>query len=169
MKSHQRYCVVGVTPRQLDLVARHAARFARRFEAVLVCASVDPASYVVQEHPDGSVVSRPIDPDSPDWSPTVFDSEQADRLRTLAREEQVTVEFRELAGDVAHALSRLAEVLDAEMIVVGTRRRGMGATLQDFFGASVASHLAHRQHRPVLVIPLSPKAPGERLPWEDDS
>ena len=100
-------------------------------EAVLACASVDPASYVVQEHPDGSVVSRPIDPDPPDWSPRVFDPELASRLRTLAREAQVTVEFRELARDVAHALSRLAEVLDAEMIVVGTRRRGMAATMAE--------------------------------------
>jgi hypothetical protein len=27
-------------------------------------------------------------------------------------------------------------------------------------------HLAHRQHHPVIIIPLDPVAHGERLPWE---
>jgi hypothetical protein len=30
----------------------------------------------------------------------------------------------------------------------------------------VAVHLAHRQHRPVVVIPLSPVPAEEHLPWE---
>ena len=42
----------------------------------------------------------------------------------MARDAGVQVEFRELAGDIGHALARLAEVLDAEMIVVGSRRGG---------------------------------------------
>jgi nucleotide-binding universal stress UspA family protein len=169
VESSVRYCVVGVSANQPDRVFREAARFARTFDAVLVCAGVDPASYVVRERPDGSVDSRPIDPDAPDWNPTVFDPDRARRLRALAGEEGVQVDFRELAGDVAHALGRLAEVLKAEMIIVGTRRRSFGATMQEFFSGSVASHLAHRQSRPVVVIPLSPRAAGERLPWELDA
>jgi hypothetical protein len=27
--------------------------------------------------------------------------------------------------------------------------------------------LAHRQHRPVVVIPLAPVAEGKPLPWEE--
>ena len=149
-----RYIVVGVTPHQPVAVLREAVRLARQFKAVLVCANVEAGSYVVAEHPDGSVESRPIDPDQPDWNTAVFNGGLAHRIREVADKEGVRVEFRELAGDVAHALGRLAEVLDAEMIIVGSRRGGLRSTMHDFFGGSVAAHLAHRQPRPVVVVPL---------------
>ena len=149
-----RYVVVGVTPKQPPAVIRQAARFAREFQAVLVCANVEAGSYVVAEHPDGSVESRPIDPDQPDWNTAVFDGGLANEIRTLAQAEGIRVEFRELAGDIAHALGRLAEVLDAEMIIVGSRRGGLRSSMHEFFGGSVAAHLAHRQPRPVVVVPL---------------
>ena len=166
MTEHSRHVVIGVTPQQPPIVVQWAARVARRFDAVLVCAHVEAANYVVEEHPDGSVVSRPIDPDVPDWDNAVFDSDLAARIRDLARQASVQVEFRELAGNIGHALGRLAEVLDAEMIVVGSRRGGgIRVSMHEFFGGSVAVHLAHRQPRPVVVIPLAPKPQG-RLPWE---
>lgn len=161
-----RYVIVGVTPRQPVAVLHHAARFARHFDAVLVCANVDPGSYVVAEHPDGSIEARPIDPDVPDWTSSPFDGDLAKRIQAIAQEEQVQVEFRELAGEVAHALGRLGDLLHAEMIVIGSRHRGVRSTVQDFLGGSVAVHLAHRQHRPVVVIPLSPVPADEQLPWE---
>ena len=161
-----RYVVAGVTPQQPPIVVQWAARFARQFDAVLVCAHVEAANYVVAEHPDGSVESRPIDPDVPDWDTAVFDSGLATRIRDLARDAGVQVEFRELAGDIGHALARLAEILDVEMIIVGSRRGGgMRTSMHEFFGGSVAVHLAHRQPRPLVVVPLSPKPQG-RLPWE---
>lgn len=160
-----RYIVVGVTPQQSPTVVQRAARFARQFEAVLVCAHVEAGNYVVKEHPDGSVESRPIDPDLPNWDDAVFDHALADRLRDLARDANVEVEFRELAGDVAHALARLAEVLNAEMIIVGSRRGGRRTSMQELLSGSIAVHLAHRQPRPLVVVPLSP-VPQGRLPWE---
>jgi nucleotide-binding universal stress UspA family protein len=161
-----RYLVVGVTPRQPPVVVQWAARFARQFNAVLVCAHVEAANYVVAEHSDGSVESRPMDPDALDWDTAVFDSSLAARIRDAAADAGVQVEFRELAGNIGHALARLAEILDAEMIIVGSRRGGgMRTTMHEFFGGSVAVHLAHRQPRPLVVIPLSPKSQG-RLPWE---
>jgi nucleotide-binding universal stress UspA family protein len=147
--------VVGVTPKQPLTVLREAARFARQFKAVLVCANVEAGSYVVAEHPDGSVESRPIAPDQPDWNAAVFNGALAHRIREVADKEGVRVEFRELAGDIAHALARLAEVLNAEMIIVGSRRGGLRSTMHEFFGGSVAAHLAHRQPRPVVVVPLA--------------
>lgn len=161
-----RYIVVGVTAKQPSAVLREAARFARQFNASLMCAHVDAGSYVVTEHADGSVEGRPIDPDVLDWNSVVFDPVLADRIRSLAREEDVTVEFRALAGDVGHALSRLADVVDTQMIIVGSRRGGLRTGMHEFFAGSVAVHLAHRQRRPVVVIPLSPVAEHDRLPWE---
>jgi nucleotide-binding universal stress UspA family protein len=158
--------VVGVTPQQPPAVLQTAARFARHFGAVLICAHVEAGNYVVAEHPDGSVESRPIDPDLPEWDTAVFDSGLSDRIRALAKAEDVGVEFRELAGDIGHALGRLAELLEAEMIIVGSRRGGLRSSMHDFFSGSVAVHLAHRQPRPVVVVPLSPVPPGGRLAWE---
>ena len=160
------YVVVGVTVKQPAAVVHHAVRFARHFEAVLVCAHVAEGHYVVAEHPDGSVESRPMDTDQPDWDTAVFDADLADRIRALARAQQVAVEFRELAGETGRALSRLAEVLDAAMIVVGSRRGGLRASVHDFFSGSVAVHLAHRQPRPLVVVPVTPLPEGARAPWE---
>ena len=148
-----RYIVVGVTPKQPLTMLRQSVHFARQFNAVLVCANVEAGSYVVAEHSDGSVESRPIDPDQPDWNTAIFDRSLAARIRDIADKEGVRVEFRELAGDIAHALVRLADVLNAEMIIVGSRR-GLRPSRHEFFGSSVAAQLAHRQPRPVVVIPL---------------
>jgi nucleotide-binding universal stress UspA family protein len=164
-----RYIVVGVTPKQPLTVVRQAARFARQFQAALVCANVEAGSYVVAEHPNGSVESRPIDPDQPDWNIAVFDGGLAHRIRSVADQEGVAVEFRELAGDIAHALGRLAEILNAEMIIVGSRRGGLRSSMHEFFGGSVAAHLAHRQPRPVVVVPLSASEQDTTRSEESDS
>jgi nucleotide-binding universal stress UspA family protein len=149
-----KYIVVGVTPRQPLTVLRQAVRFARQFNAILVCANVEAGSYVVAEHPNGSVESRPIDPDQPDWNNAIFDGSLAARIRDITDKEGVRVEFRELAGNIAHALGRLAELLNAEMIIVGSRRGGLRSTMHEVFGGSIAAHLTHRQPRPVVVVPL---------------
>ena len=54
MAEHYRgqYVVAGVTPQQPPIVVEWAARFARQFGAVLVCAQVEADHYVVKEHPD---------------------------------------------------------------------------------------------------------------------
>ena len=160
-ESAARYIVVGVTSEQPPAVLHHAVRLARRFNAVLVCANVDRASEVVTEHPDGSVEARTIDPEAPARTPSPFDGELANRIRSIAQEGAVQVEFRELAGNVAYALGRLGEVLEAELIVVGSRHRGVLSSIQDFFGGSMAVRLARRQHRLVVVVPLDPVPAGD--------
>lgn len=53
-------------------------------------------------------------------------------------------------GSPAHVLLSLADELDADLIVVGTR--GVGAA--DPYGlGSVATRLTHESHRPVVVVP----------------
>ena len=162
-----RRILVGVTYGQPDVVLRHAARFARTFDAALVCAHVDPGRYVVEELPDGTVASLPLDPDLPELKDTDFDQGLVAQVRAAVADESIELSFRELAGDVAYALTRLADILDVEMIIVGSRRGGVRAGLKQFLTGSVAAHLAHRQPRPVVVIPVAPVAEGKPLPWEE--
>ena len=68
-----RRILVGVTYGQPDTVLRHAAHFARTFGAALICAHVDPGRYVIEERPDGTVVSLPLDPELPELKDTDFD------------------------------------------------------------------------------------------------
>src|SRR3712207_268795 len=131
--------LVGVNHRQPDVVLQQAVRLARAFGAELVCAHVDVGRYVVEERPDGGVVSRPLDPDLPELSDTDFDPALAEHIRGVVAPLDVT--FRELAGDRAYALTRLADICGAEMIVVGTRRRGVRSTVKEFLGGSVAAQL----------------------------
>ena len=162
-----RRILVGVTYGQPDVVLRHAARFARTFDAALVCAHVDPGRYVVEELPDGTVASLPLDPDLPELKDTDFDQGLVAQVRAAVADESIELSFRELAGDVAYALTRLADILDVEMIIVGSRRGGVRAGLKQFLTGTVAAHLAHRQPRPVVVIPVAPVAEGKPLPWEE--
>ena len=162
-----RRILVGVTYGQPDTVLRHAAHFARTFGAALVCAHVDPGRYVVEERPDGSVVSLPLDPELPELKDTDFDEGLVAQVRAAVADDSIDVSFRELAGDVAYALTRLADICDAELIIVGSRRGGVKAGLKQFLTGSVAAHLSHRQHRPVVVIPVAPVDEGKPLPWEE--
>ncbi len=157
--------LVGVNHGQSEVVLKQAVRLARALSADLVCAHVDVGRYVVEERPDGTVVSRPLDPDLPELSESDFDPALAEYVRGLVG--GVPVTFRELAGDRAYALARLADIYDVELIVVGSRRRGVKSGLKEFFGGSVAASLAHRQHRPVVVVPVQPVAADTPLPWEE--
>ncbi|MFV0285321.1 MAG: universal stress protein, partial [Demequina sp.] len=74
---------------------------------------------------------------------------------------------RALAGLPSQQLADVADEVDAVLIVVGTREPGLRGTLHEFFSGSVAAQLSHRQHRPVLVVPLAPVGPDGELPWED--
>lgn len=158
--------VVGVVPDQPEAVVAQASTFARAFDARLLCCLVDRTRYVVEELPDGHVRALPIDPDLPELSSGEFDPVLKKRLAVRLDGAGIAWEARLLAGDPAWALGRLAEVTDALMIVVGTHKATVRGSLGQFFNGSVAAHLAHRQHRPVMVIPLNPVPADRRLPWE---
>lgn len=160
--------IVGVAPGQPPRVVEQAADFALRFGAELVCAFVDQARLPLPAGTDGSEHSAPIDPDPADDAEEAFDAELASELELILRDSGVTWRTLVLAGEVSAALGRLAERLDAAMIVVGTHEHSVGGSIQEFFNRSVATHLAHRQGRPVVVIPS--RAPGaeSRLPRRGD-
>lgn len=147
--------LMGVVPGQPLAVAHRAAELAYSLGVKLICAYVDVTSYLAEE-PDGRVEAVPIDPDGVDDDIEGISSEINEHLTDALHEAGVGWSFVTLAGDPARALGRLAESTDASVIVVGTRERGLGARFEELLVGSVAVHLTHRQHRPVLVIPLAP-------------
>ncbi|WP_457946143.1 universal stress protein [Pseudarthrobacter sp. alpha12b] len=147
--------LMGVVPGQPLAVAHRAAELAYSLGVKLVCAYVDVTTYLAEE-PDGRVEARPIDPDGIDDDIEGISASIAGHLREALGGTGIDWSFVTLAGDPARALGRLAETTDAAVIVVGTRERGLGARLEELLVGSVAVHLTHRQHRPVLVVPLAP-------------
>lgn len=165
MRGMNAHVVVGVIPGQPAAVVETAADVAARFGAELVCASVDVARYTVAQSLDGTIIASSIDPELMDEKVERFDPELEESIRTALEGRDVPWSVRALAGNPAIELAGLAEELDAVMIVVGTREAGLRGSLREFFSGSVAVHLAHHQHRPVLVVPLDPQPVGTTMPW----
>ncbi|RNE62488.1 universal stress protein [Cryobacterium tepidiphilum] len=161
--------LVGVFPGQPDTVVREAARLAARLGTDLVCAHADDSGYMVQAMMDGTVSSLSFDPDLPAMDTPEFDADLAQHLAGLLDGSGIRWSTREVSGEPALALGQLAEDLDASLIVVGTRRPGVRGGLQEFFTGSMAANLAHRQRRPVVVVPVHPLDAGTALPWETAS
>ncbi|MBG6215028.1 nucleotide-binding universal stress UspA family protein [Cryobacterium sp. CAN_C3] len=158
--------VVAVELGQPDAVILQACALATDLRCELVCAHVDLGRYPVQEHPDGTIVSVPFDPDLPELGEGEFDPKLAEHVTAVLARVNVTYTLRALAGDPARALSHLADMVNARLIVVGTHHPGIRRGVRDFFNGSVAVHLAHRQHRPIVVVPLAPVTGDGKLPWE---
>ena len=158
--------VVGVAPGQPARVVVQAARFAAEFDTTLICAHVNPGRFVVSEAADGSVSSLPIDPDFADSREEEFDRELAETLDSILVDTHVEWSSRVLVGDIPVALGHLADTVNAAMIVVGTHEKSVGGGIQEFFNRSIGVQLAHRQLRPVVVVPA--RAPGaeQKLPWD---
>jgi nucleotide-binding universal stress UspA family protein len=161
------FVVAGVVPNSGEAVVATAADLAARFGTGLLCVSVEPDRLAFAEGIDGTVLSYPLDPD--DYTETLsFDADLEARLRPIASARGVELRTSVVAGDPAQCLSHLAERLDAPLIVVGSREAGLRGSVREFFAGSVALHLSHRQHRPVVVVPLAPVSRSQTLPWEDE-
>ncbi|SEH61432.1 Nucleotide-binding universal stress protein, UspA family [Leifsonia sp. CL147] len=159
--------LAAVVPGQPAAVVEAAARLAGDLGLPLVCANVDPDRYLVSSYVDGTVVALPYDPDLPETEEERFDPELEAHIQSILEGRGIPYSLKQLAGDPAWALARLADELDVRYIVVGTRDAGLRGSLREFFNGSVAVHLAHRQHRPVVVVPLNPMPGAQKLPWED--
>jgi nucleotide-binding universal stress UspA family protein len=147
--------LMGVVPGQPLAVTHRAAELAYSLNVKLICAYVDVTTYLAEE-PDGRIEALPIDPDGIDDDIEGISAGIAERLQDALDGTGIRWSFLTLSGDPARALGRLAESTDASIIVVGTRERGLGARFEELLVGSVAVHLTHRQHRPVLVVPLAP-------------
>jgi len=126
---------------------------------------VDPSRYVAEEYPDGTVRHLAVDPDGIDdrWRET--EARLREELQAILGEREVEWHLRYLAGRTDRALTHLARAVDAAVIIVGSRAPGAGARMREFVEGSVAVHLAHHQHRPVLTVPLSVVDWKARPPW----
>jgi nucleotide-binding universal stress UspA family protein len=151
-----RTIVVGVLPEQPLWVLQVAADFATSFDAELICVAADPARYAYQELPDGSLLTAPLDPDRAGVGP-LFTDDRLQEIRDLLAPSGVRWSMRELVGIPTDALMEVAEQEDALMIVLGARPGGLRGALRNVLTGSVALRLAHRQYRPVVIVPTSPE------------
>ncbi|MBO0897662.1 universal stress protein [Arthrobacter sunyaminii] len=158
--------LVGVVPGTAAAVVDVAGGLADRLGADLVCATVDASSEEVKQRADGTVVSEPINPDLPFEETQVFDPGLRAEIAGALDSHPVTWSVRALAGGPVQELARLADQLDAAMIVVGTRESGFRGSIEEFFTTSVMVQLAHHQHRPVVAVPLHPVLDDGLLPWQ---
>ncbi|SJN45120.1 hypothetical protein, putative universal stress protein UspA [Microbacterium esteraromaticum] len=156
----QKAVIVGMQPGQPDHVLREALRYAKLLGSPLVVAHVDVTRFVTFEDPDGYVHSAPIDLNLEAGVAEFEDVQKA--AEAMLADADVVWTARQLVGDPALAIKQLAGKLDAQLIVVGTRKRGLGESIREFFTGSVAARLSHRQHRPVLVIPQGEEVPDDQ-------
>src|SRR5829696_8182786 len=158
--------VVGVVPDQSPLVALTAVSLARATGApAIYFAHVDTSRYADVERADGTVRHLSIDPDVDDEQ---WPEREAALLHLVGQwmsEEDVPWHFRYLAGRPDRALAHLARAVDAAAFVVGSHVR-RHHRLADFVNRSVSMQLSHRQHRPVIVVPVSVVDWEGRAPWE---
>ena len=155
--------IVGTIPGQSTRVLIEAARYAELLHAHLLVVHVDVTRFVTYEDPDGYVHSAPIDLDLSSGEGALTDV-----TRTAAgvlEGRPIDWSVRQLVGDPALAMKHLAEQVEARLLVIGTRRRGIGESIREFFTGSVAARLAHRQHRPILVVPLGEPVPDDEDIW----
>jgi enolase len=146
--------LAAVHPGQHPAVIHTAADLACGLGSELFCAYVDVGSYLRREAVDGSVEMGSVDPDAVDDDAEGIAEQLRLRLEGELASSGIGWSYTTLAGDPAKALGRYAETIGAALIVVGTRERGIGARLEELLTGSIAVHLTHRQHRPVLVVPL---------------
>lgn len=154
--------VVGVLPHQSPAVVHQAASLARSLGAGLVCVWSDPARTFVAQEPDGTLVTTPLDPDHADSQEGDGVAETATAAQVASHLEGVELPWRFVytVGEASRALARVAQEVGATMIVIGSRRPGLGGWMNHLIGGSTAGHLAHTQPLPVTIVPLTPEEPS---------
>ncbi|MEU1971867.1 universal stress protein [Microbacterium sp. NPDC019599] len=155
--------IAGIVPGEPARVVKEAARYAKVLGAPLLVVHVDVTRFVTYEDPDGYVHSAPIDMNIGGGEGDL-EIVKAETTKALESHD-VSWTARQLVGDPAIAIKHLADEVDARLIVVGTRKHGIGESIREFFTGSVAARLAHRQHRPILVVPLGEPVADDEEIW----
>lgn len=154
-----RAVVVGLVAGQNPRVVREAARFAKLMNVSIVVATVDMGRYLTFDDPTGMVPNPNLDLAR---RAAEAEAEEIEAETAAALEGRgVRWTMRALSGDPALAIANLAASLSSQLIVVGTRRKGLGESVREFFNGSVAARLAHKQACSVLVVPNGDSDAGE--------
>ena len=135
-----------------ERLVRTAADLADALGQHLVCAFVDPASYLTEWEPDGTRTAHSLDPVINDEA--AFPSgELLDGLESILGEPGEAWSFRVLNGDVAKSLKRLAESTGSSLLIVGADRPGALAWVDRLLEGSVWGSLTSGGRLPVMVVP----------------
>ena len=133
-------------------LVRIGADLASALGVHLVCAFVDPESYLTELGPLKSRTGASLDP-VPNADADFPSSETLGRISRVLGPPGEDWTFRVLYGDVALALARLAASVDASLLIVGGPRPGRLAGMAQLLEVPVSASLIRTQPRPVMVLP----------------
>ena len=116
-----------------------AATLAKALGAKLVVTSVAPLMVSIGRS------GGPIDPtDTPEMH-----AQELDAAREYLEAQGIQADYQRAVGEPADAIVQLADQVDAELIVVGTREPNL---IQRLTGQSVSEAVSHHAHRDVLIV-----------------
>lgn len=144
--------VLGVGWGFPELLVRTAADLAADLGLHLVCAFVDPASYLTEWEAEELRTAQSMDP-APNEEADFPAGQMLLSLEAVLGQPGENWSFRVLNGDVAQALGRLAQSTGASLFIVGCRRPGVLGWVDRLIEGSVSAALVRQQQLPVLVIP----------------
>jgi len=116
-----------------------AATLAKALEAKLVVTSVTPLMVSIGRS------GGPIDPADPPEK----HAQELEAARQYLEGQGVQADYQPAVGEPADAIVQLADQVDADMIVIGTREPNL---IQRLTGQSVSEAVSHHTHRDVLIV-----------------
>jgi nucleotide-binding universal stress UspA family protein len=130
---------------------RSAASLAALRQAADLCVRLDAELHVVHAI---DLADYPVDPDADDWEEQAAKNLEEERRQVSSALVAYPGGWSYLAlrAEPAEALVRVANQVDALMIVVGVRPGGWRHLLERLAGPSVSHRLITHCHRPVLLV-----------------
>jgi nucleotide-binding universal stress UspA family protein len=116
-----------------------AAELAKAFDAKVVVTSVAPLLLGT---------ARSVGPIDPSDSPEMHEAQLKNAAAVLSGE-GIEPELIPATGDPAAAIARLADDVDADLVIVGTREPGV---VERVMHHSVSRQVARRVHRDLLIV-----------------
>lgn len=149
--------VAGVYPGQPVAVVQAAAELAAALDRPLLCAYITPDSYLTEWERADLRREASLHPSgiAPEDERLAIDLAAAVTTALPdTRRLHGGWSLRILAGDPSKALGRVADEVDAALLVVGTHQAGFGHAVEEWLSGSVAVQLTRAQERSVVVVPI---------------